>query len=620
MRAAWLAAAALAAAVQVSAGTQAKGAQDKAAKGREAVAYWGKVAKKASGLVAGSHLSNLAADDAGVSRRAWTNAVERYDGEHMVLLAGDIENLAKAEGKVGKEIAEGKIRFPFLLRRIYGARLLERTQFATNHLAAPFKLTGAGKYGADRSGAAWLPAGEERDGLWRRRLESEVADLLLDEGAGVSPSQEKIDAAAAKVAKGWLEKFKKENAKSFSEVCTDFISDYASAWDAHTRYFSPEEYANLKKKMSPGKVSAAADSAGPAKAEKAFSRLVEMPPAGGGAARKLGYLRLSAFYTTSVEPDGAYSGRSSAEDLKAELEKLGKAGAEGVLFDLRGNAGGALDDAVKTIGCFVRSGPAVRMAGTGGDVSIPVPSDAAGCDTPVVVLIDRGSASAGELVPATLQDTGRAIVAGDVRTFGKGTAQAFQALDDGKEGALATTVSRFYRITGASTQFKGVEPDVEMRSLCGDYAYRGERGARWPLEWDRREPLKFGKSWDLDKFVPQLREASRKRLAKDAAWKKYRALVEESERQCFDKSAPLALAGRAAARKAAKSIEKELEKLAASRTRKARIRAESGEDPVRDEAFRILRDLVELNGGRRLPAAAAGAERQDGLLDSLEDD
>lgn len=345
--------------------------------------------------------------------------------------------------------------------------------------------------------------------------------------------------------------------------------------------------------------------------DAASSSVVEIDVA--GRRLKAGYLRLPSFYASA--PAGGSKGRSCAEDLRVELKKLKEAGVCGVLFDLRGNNGGSLDDAVKVIGLFVRSGPAVRMRGTGGDITLPVPANSTVCEVPVLVLTSRASASAGELVPATLQDVGRAVVAGDAQTFGKGTAQTVSEFSDGGERAAVVTDGRFYRVTGASTQFKGVESDILLPSVFDDEFSKGERGLKYPLPWDEIEGSDFSASWDLGKFIPELRRASKERLAKNPAWQRHLEKVRWAEERSARKTIPLSVPERRGQLKRDNAVDAAIE----LQEDKGYNPANRKDDPVLDEGLCILADLVRLNGGRVLPQARASAA-SDVLLGGLDDD
>ncbi len=350
----------------------------------------------------------------------------------------------------------------------------------------------------------------------------------------------------------------------------------------------------------------------PMEDEAASSKVVEIDV--GGVKRKAGYLRLPSFYSSTAAR--GKTKRTCSDDLRKELEKLNKANVCGVLFDLRNNNGGSLDDAVKVIGLFVRSGPAVRMRTSGGDTTLPVPSDSAICEVPVVVMTSRGSASAGELVPATLQDLSRAVVVGDDHTFGKGTAQTVRAIGGKNAGALVITDGRFYRVTGGSTQFKGVESDIIVPTPCEDTFSKGERGLDYPLPWDEIAPSAFKPSWDLNRFIPELRAASAARLAKSAAWAKHLKIVNDAKSFTDAKVMPLNKKARKLELDRKEAVEDEIERL----EDEGFDPAKREKDVVLDEGLNILADLVHLNKGRTLPKAAAAPAPASGLLGGLNDD
>lgn len=361
--------------------------------------------------------------------------------------------------------------------------------------------------------------------------------------------------------------------------------------------------------------------------EAASSKVVEVDVA--GSKRKVGYLRLPSFYATAPSRGNGF--RSSSEDVRVELCKLKEAGVSGVLFDLRGNPGGSLDDAVKIIGLFVRSGPGVRMKGIGGEVTLPLLEGTVECETPLVVLTSHTSASAGELVPATLQDYGRAVIVGDEHTFGKGTDQAVAELNTiadpeaalaairaGEQpesiGALAVTEGRFYRITGGSTQLRGVEADIVVPSIR--YDNDGESGLKYPLPWNTIASVPFERCWDLEKFVPELRAASEARRAKSAKWKRHEDFVRRSQELVTRKFVSLDRALRQKQKKSDEEIYDEMNRLDMEGFNPEKRDA----DAVLDEGLNILADLVRLNGGRTLPPAKARKGVAAGMFESLDDD
>jgi len=253
--------------------------------------------------------------------------------------------------------------------------------------------------------------------------------------------------------------------------------------------------------------------------QETYARSLLVPaPASPGAA-PLGYIYLPRFYHDFHNP----AGRNAAGDVQGELDRLSKAGARGVVLDLRGNGGGALDDAVALAGLFIEKGPIVQVLGKQGPGEALLDQDPAiAFAGPLVVLVDEASASASEIVAAALQDLGRALVIGSGPTFGKGTVQAVIDLDRYLApeyeqykplGALSLTVQRFYRINGASTQGKGVTPDIVLpvATLADEI---GERFLDYPLPADSRPATSYSRWPQLDGLKETLVHRSQERTAR----------------------------------------------------------------------------------------------------------
>ncbi len=239
--------------------------------------------------------------------------------------------------------------------------------------------------------------------------------------------------------------------------------------------------------------------------------------------KRIGYISLPSFYH-DFKSKGA---RDSANDVKKELEKLKAEKVAGIILDLRNNGGGALDDAIKTAGLFIKSGPVVQVRdGSGGGQVYRDPDSGIVYNGPVVVLVNSFSASASEIVAAALQDYGRAVVVGSPSTFGKGTVQAMLDLDNrlggGSEskplGSLKITIQKFYRINGGSTQEKGVVSDIILPDAYSGAKF-GEKGLDYHLPWDTVSPLTY-KKWESQKLnLGLLRQKSAKRLESNQFFK-----------------------------------------------------------------------------------------------------
>lgn len=215
----------------------------------------------------------------------------------------------------------------------------------------------------------------------------------------------------------------------------------------------------------------------------------------------VGYLRIPSFYRDFAAHNNGRPGRNVTEDTLAELLQLRNQGIEGLILDLRNNGGGALTDAVQISGLFLPGGPIVQVKDSQGSIRVmedEIPDVI--YDGPLVVLVNQFSASASEILAAALQDYGRALIVGAEHTHGKGTVQAL--LDMNKNlpllhlrryddlGALKLTIQKFYRISGGSTQYKGIVPDLVVPSPY-DHIESGERYMEHSLPWDQVEDVPF---------------------------------------------------------------------------------------------------------------------------------
>lgn len=242
-----------------------------------------------------------------------------------------------------------------------------------------------------------------------------------------------------------------------------------------------------------------------------------------GAPRKIGIISLPAFY---FDMEGGK--RRSSTDVRLLLERMNKEKVDGLVFDLRGNGGGGLEEVRKMSGFFLGHAPVVQIKDTKNYIEVkssdksPTPTEPI-FTQPMVVLTNKLSASASEILAAVLQDHGRAVVIGDTSTFGKGTVQqpidmerylAFFA-DASRAGALKLTTQKFYRIAGGSTQHKGVVSDIVIPSSTAAFDL-GESTMDYALPYDEIRPVKgYIKDPKLIALLPELKKRSAARVAKD---------------------------------------------------------------------------------------------------------
>ena len=324
--------------------------------------------------------------------------------------------------------------------------------------------------------------------------------------------------------------------------------------------------------------------------------------------RKLGYVYLPGFYETMDKRPNDPGFRSCAMDVAKCLSDFNAQGVEGLVLDLRGNGGGSLREAVLLSALFVQSGPVVQIRDvrTVGCLPIP-PGNPIAFRKPMVVLTDRASASASEIVAGHLQDTGRAILIGDSRTHGKGTVQTVMGMGPEKYGSFKVTTARFYRIDGRSTQVEGVPADIHLPSLL-DSLDIGEDKLTYALPFSRINPADYRLSWNMHKYVKPLRALSDERTSADEKFKKHLSNV-RGMREISDREE---VSLEYAARKAQMAADRELRELddvegeddeeeAAAKKRRRKRNEPKKNDVVLDESYKVLMDLIRLTGGEEVP-------------------
>jgi carboxyl-terminal processing protease len=249
-------------------------------------------------------------------------------------------------------------------------------------------------------------------------------------------------------------------------------------------------------------------------------------PGADDKAQPLGVITLPAFYNEGDEgdTDSNKSERSSAsKDVARLIELLKKENIQGLVLDLRHNGGGYLSEAIELAGLFVQKGPIVQVKNFNGEIHVDEDKNPKIAYTgPLAVLVDRFSASASEIVTGALQNYGRAIVIGDSSTHGKGSVQQVVemkqltpqlARSPQKTGAAKFTIQKYYLPSGASTQLKGVVPDIVLPSI-NDYLKIGEGDLPRALVWDQI-PTSFFDGEPLDaKVLSPLRQSSLERQGK----------------------------------------------------------------------------------------------------------
>lgn len=207
---------------------------------------------------------------------------------------------------------------------------------------------------------------------------------------------------------------------------------------------------------------------------------------------KYGYIYLPSFNADFNDAKG----RNASDDVKAEILKLKAQDIKGIIFDVRNNGGGSLTEVVDIMGLFMKSGPAVQVKDSDGKINVlrnrsnnPI------WEGPLVIMQNELSASASEILAGAMKDYKRAVVVGSPHSYGKGTVQTFVELNrflkiNDDFGALKLTIQKFYRVSGKSTQLKGVDADIIMNDLF-TYSEIGEKHQDYSLPWDQIPSARF---------------------------------------------------------------------------------------------------------------------------------
>lgn len=278
---------------------------------------------------------------------------------------------------------------------------------------------------------------------------------------------------------------------------------------------------------------------------EAKAKIIETPDFHGGTNR-IGVLNLPSFYAPVESNNGRATPKYTSVDVAKLLEKLKREHVSGLIVDLRFNPGGSLEEAIKFTGLFIKDGPVVQARNSDGQVVVESCTDGdqvyAG---PLVVLVNRFSASAAEIAAAALQDYGRAIVVGDISTHGKGTVQQLDPLKPfminttNDPGELKVTIRKFYRITGASTQLKGVMPDIVLPDIFNYSKQIGESNLDNPLAWDTIQPANYDKMNLVQPYIADLHARSDARVLTNQDFTYVRQDIEQYEKTQADRMATL---------------------------------------------------------------------------------
>ncbi len=285
--------------------------------------------------------------------------------------------------------------------------------------------------------------------------------------------------------------------------------------------------------------------------QEAKARLIESPDGHGGTNR-IGVVDLPSFYAP-VDLSGN-SGHTTPKFTSVHvaklIKKLEQEKVAGIILDLRSNPGGSLEEAIKLTGLFIKDGPVVLARSPDGSVNVDEDTDSSVLyNGPLVVLVNRFSASASEIAAAALQDYGRALVVGDISTFGKGTVQNLNPLRPfvwpttasatNDPGTVKITIRKFYRVSGASTQLKGVMSDLVLPDVLNYSTQLGESSLDNPLPWDTIPTANYSKLNLVQPYLDELLQRSSGRVATNQDFIYTRQDIDQFQKMQADKTASL---------------------------------------------------------------------------------
>lgn len=520
--------------------------------------------------------------DPSFSAKIFDRYLKLLDNSHNVLLARDVGQFAAKKTTLGNELRTGKLDVFYDLYNLAQKRRFERYQYALKVLQRPMDFSANDSINLERDKAPWPQDEAELNALWDAKVKYDALSLKL-----TGKNDKEIREALTRRYKFALRRLSQSSSEDvFSLTMMAFareIDPHTSYLSPrNTEQFNTEISLSLEgigavlqadddytvinsmvagspaarsKAVSAGDRIVGVGQAGKSmvdvigwrlddvvaliKGPKGSKVRLEILPAGKGTrtrivtltrerirledrAVKMSVKTIGKEKVGVLDIPGFYVGLT--DDVKAQLQKLEKQHVSGIVIDLRTNGGGALTEAVALSGLFIPSGPIVQIRDNNGKIREDSDNDSVVYyKGPLVVLVDRFSASASEIFAAAMQDYGRALIVGEP-TFGKGTVQQYRSLNRIYDqmlhpewptlGSVQYTIQKFYRVNGGSTQRKGVTPDIIMPT-GNEETESGEKFEDNALPWDRISAATYVKTGDLTPFFAQLLALHNERIAQD---------------------------------------------------------------------------------------------------------
>lgn len=514
------------------------------------------------------------------SAKIFNRYLNLIDYNHNVLLASDISQYNEKKTILGDALYNGKLNVFYDLYNLMQKRRFELYQYALNILNCPIDFTGNETIEIDRTKLPWPKSTKELNALWNDKVKYDELNLKL-----IGKDDKKIRDTLTKRYQFAIRRLTQSNSEDvFQLAMTAFaheIDPHTSYLSPHnTEQFNTEmslslegigavlkmdnDYTVIKSMMAGGPAAKSKminvgdrivgvgqpnkpiedviglrldDVVSKIKGPRGSKISLEILPVGKGTKtltvtlmREKILLQEGAVKGTVhnigtnkvgvLDIPGFYIGLT--DNVKVQLQKLHKQHIKSLVIDLRNNGGGSLTESISLSGMFIPSGPVVQVRDNNNHVLEDSYNEDIVYKGPLVVLVDRLSASASEIFAAAMQDYGRALIVGEP-TFGKGTVQQYHSLNRVYDqilhpawptlGSVQYTVQKFYRINGGSTQRKGVVPDILMPSI--KFQKIGEKFEDNALPWDSIDAAIYTKTGDIVPLISSLTKKHYARIAKN---------------------------------------------------------------------------------------------------------
>ena len=518
--------------------------------------------KRATTRLTQSHYRKFQLDDE-FSEKIFDRYLKALDFNRTTFLQSDIDEMREKYGKkIDDELNAGTLTIAFDVYDLMMKRRYERYRYALSLLDKEPDLTGDDQIEIDREKAPWPKTEADAEKLWEARVKNDIINLKLKD--------KKWSEIKEKLVKRYNLAIRRLTQTKADDVVQTYLNAFAREIDPHTSYLAPRtaksfnESMNLSlegigatlqseddetsiKSLVPGAPAARS------KKLKAGDKIVGVGQEKGEIEDVVGWrledivdkikgkksriitlvrdkIRIEdqAAKLTIEKVDGTnvavikipsfYLGLT--EDVKKLLTEMQSKNASALIVDLRENGGGALTEAVGLSGLFISDGPVVQVRDAYQRIRVHEdPDNAQQYSGPLLVMINRFSASASEIFAAAMQDYNRGIIIGQ-NTYGKGTVQQSRSLnfvydlDQTPLGLLQYTIQKFYRINGGSTQLKGVAPDITFPDVIDMKEY-GEEKEDNALPWDKMPSVNYAEVANARHSIAELAQKHRDRMAKD---------------------------------------------------------------------------------------------------------